>query len=105
MSNGTDNPHAHSVRQEDDDREMSRRDEFVAEADRRVMDGDFRNHIMTEIDTLKTNHQIMDAKLDELLVILRGSRFIAGLLKYLATVGIPLAALWAWAHGAPGPWK
>jgi hypothetical protein len=98
MSNGTDNPNAHSVRQADDDREMARLDTNNREVERRHMDSEFRQHVLREIDQLKESHSVMNTKLDELLFILRGSRFMAGVIKYLAAVAVGFAAIWAMVH-------
>ena len=103
MSNGNDNPAAHSVRQADHDRDDAREESVLL--DRRVMDGDLRYHIMLEIDNIKERltkfegkHESLEGKVDLVITILQGGKIAIYILISLASFVAAMAAAFAWIH-------
>lgn len=77
--------------------------------ERRVMDGDLRHHLMLEMDFLKerqiafetkydAKHFQLEAKMDEVLTILKGSKILAKVISWLGGIAIAIAAVWTAMH-------
>ena len=66
--------------------------------DRRLNDAEFRMHVYSEIDIIKERHVAMEAKIDELLSILRASKMGATFIKWCAGTVLALVSLWALIH-------
>ena len=98
-----DNPNAHTVRQADHDRADARADSAVL--DRRVMDGDLRYHLMLEMDSVKdrlskseVRQEAVEKKVDQILVILTGSKFAIYIIIAIGSLVATMAAAFAWLH-------